>query len=402
MDFRSNEASELERIGAIDFPFATLDREEHSLRLQKATQLMEVNALDAVYLSAGSNLLYFTGACWRLSERLCGALLTPEGTVDYIVPWFEQPTFRQVQLIDGELHGWHEDDSPFTLLVDILRQRAGKRSRVGIDETTPFHHFGEIAAASRGMEFVDARPVTAGCRSRKSDAEIRLIQTAMNMTLEVQKSAAAILREGISTAEVVDFIERAHRRAGADGGSTFCAVQFGEATAYPHGVPYQQNLNQGDMVLIDTGCKLRNYNSDITRCYVFGEATDRQREVWNAEKTAQATAFSAAKLGVPCGSVDTAVRDYLESEGYGPNYEVPGLPHRTGHGIGLDIHEWPYLVRGDKTPLDVGMCFSNEPMLCLPGEFGVRLEDHFYMTETGARWFTQPGESIDEPFGARL
>jgi len=218
------------------------------------------------------------------------------------------------------------------------------------------------------------------------------------MTLEVHKSAAKVLREGMTTSELNSFIHQAHMAVGAPAGSTFCISLFGEDSAFPHGVSDPKPLSKGDMVLIDTGCHVEGYNSDITRTYVFGDASERDREVWNQEKMAQAQAFDAAKLGAPCGSVDIAARRYLEQQGYGPGYATPGLPHRTGHGIGLDIHEWPYLVSSDTTPLAVGMCFSNEPMISIPGEFGIRLEDHFYMTKTGAKWFTQPSHSIDDPF----
>lgn len=224
------------------------------------------------------------------------------------------------------------------------------------------------------------------------------MQRAKDMTLEVQKAAASILRAGISTTEVAEFIREAHRKVGAPG-STFCIVLFGEASAFPHGVKHAQVLKDGDMVLIDTGCLLHGYQSDITRSYVFGTPSDRQRALWNLEKTAQLAAFDAARLGEPCQVVDAAARLALEAAGLGPDYQLPGLPHRTGHGIGLDIHEGPYLVRGDLTPLAEGMCFSNEPMICIPGEFGIRLEDHFYMTATGPRWFTRPSHSVDDPFG---
>jgi Xaa-Pro dipeptidase len=207
-----------------------------------------------------------------------------------------------------------------------------------------------------------------------------------------------MLHEGISTTEVEEFIKLAHQKVGAPG-NYFCIVLFGLATSFPHGVKDPQILKKGDMVLIDTGCKVHDYLSDITRTYVFGEATDRQRQFWNNEKAAQIAAFNAAKIGVPCEDVDTAARSYLAEQGLGPDYQTPGCPHRTGHGIGLDIHEWPYLVGGNKTPLAAGMCFSNEPMLVIPDEFGVRLEDHFYMTDSGAKWFTEPSHSIDDPFG---
>ena len=206
-----------------------------------------------------------------------------------------------------------------------------------------------------------------------------------------------MLYEGIDTREVEAFIAQAHRKVGASG-SYFCIVLFGPDSAYPHGVKTPKHLESGDMVLIDTGCRLLGYVSDITRSYVFGTPSARQRDVWQHEKNAQQAAFAAASLGVPCQQVDRAARNYLQQQGYGPGYQLPGLPHRTGHGIGLDIHEWPYLVEGNELPLAEGMCFSNEPMLVLPGEFGVRLEDHFYMTAQGPRWFTQPAVDIEQPF----
>jgi Xaa-Pro dipeptidase len=391
---------EFSRLSSLDIPTEPLPASEYVSRLKKAGALIQSNGFDAIYLTAGSNLQYFTGTVWHASERLAGAILTASGDLDYITPWFERPTFTQHMVVEGEIHTWHEHESPFALFVSLLQDRGISKGKIGIDEATPFHHFGEISALTSAYQFVDARPVTAGCRSCKSQQEIRLIQAAMHKTLEVHKSAARILREGISTTEVAEFIDRAHRVAGASGGSTFCAVQFGEATAYPHGVPDPQVLQENDIVLIDTGCRLHSYHSDITRTYVIGEATKKQREVWDAEKAAQAKAFETAQPGTRCGDVDIAVRGFLEEQGFGPGYSVPGLPHRTGHGLGLDIHEWPYLVQSEDTLLDVGMCFSNEPMLCLYGEFGVRLEDHFYVTVDGPRWFTTPSHAIDDPFGA--
>jgi Xaa-Pro dipeptidase len=214
----------------------------------------------------------------------------------------------------------------------------------------------------------------------------------------VHRRAARILARGISSGEVPRFFEDAHRKLGT-AGSTFCIVQFGEGTAYPHGLPGEQRLREGDIVLIDTGCSVEGYNSDITRTYVFGTATEEQRRIWDLEHAAQAAAFASAQLGVECQAVDAAARDLLTRSGLGPDYRLPGLPHRTGHGIGLSIHEPAYLVRGDRTPLAPGMCFSNEPMIVIPGRFGIRLEDHFYMTEQGPKWFTQPSPSIEAPFG---
>ena len=395
----STESAELERLASLNIATPPLRQDEYAARLEKARELIDSNGFAAIYVCAGSNLLYFTGTSWHLSERMAGAILTASGEIDYIAPWFEKPTFEQHMGVAGEIHTWHEHESPFELFIAVLEKKGISGGKIGIDEAMPFHHFGEIAALGTAHEFADARPVTAGCRTCKSDEEIRLIQAAMDKTLEVHKSAARILRAGISTTEVAAFIDAAHRMAGAAGGSTFCAVQFGEATAYPHGVPHPQVLQENDIVLIDTGCLIHSYHSDITRTYAFGEPVGRQREVWEAEKAAQAKAFATAQIGTRCGDVDIAVRTYLEAQGYGPDYAVPGLPHRTGHGLGLDIHEWPYLVRSEDTVLDVGMVFSNEPMLCLYGEFGVRLEDHFYMTPSGPEWFTTPSHAIDDPFG---
>ncbi len=221
----------------------------------------------------------------------------------------------------------------------------------------------------------------------------------MNITLEVQKATARILKVGISAKEVTDFIHEAHKRFGIASGSYFCIVLFGVDSSFPHGVKEPKNLELDDMVIIDTGCVLYDYISDITRTYVFGKANELQRKIWDIEKETQQAAFQEAQLGKMCASVDKASRNVLESHGLGPDYKLPGLPHRTGHGIGLDIHEYPFIVSGNETILEPGMCFSNEPMICVPNEFGVRLEDHIYMTEEGAKWFTEPSYSIEDPFG---
>ncbi|MEM7358441.1 MAG: Xaa-Pro peptidase family protein [Pseudomonadota bacterium] len=372
---------------------------EYLARIDKAQALMQEHGIDAIYLNAGTNLYYFTGTRWGASERMVGAVLSAKGELQYIAPHFEIDTLKGYMLIEGGVSGWHEHESPYLLFGEVLKSMGLSDAVIGLDESCSFFISNGLAQANPGSTFIDAKAVTAGCRMCKSPAEIALLQRAKDMTLEVHKAAARILREGISTDEVTEFIDQAHRAVGAPKGSYFCIVLFGEDSAYPHGVKSPKALEANDMVLIDTGCQVQGYNSDITRTYVFGEPNQRQREVWDIEKAAQAAGFNAAKLGQPCGSVDDAARGHLVGEGFGPGYETPGLPHRTGHGIGLDIHEWPYLVASDTTPLDVGMCFSNEPMICIAGEFGIRLEDHFYMTEQGPKWFTEPSLSIDDPFG---
>ncbi|WP_371233363.1 M24 family metallopeptidase [Pseudomonas sp. QE6] len=372
---------------------------EYRLRIERLQQLMQAQGLAAVFVDAGSSLFYFTGLKWNPSERMVGALVPARGGVHYIAPAFEEGTVRDLQVLPGSISVWAEHESPFTLLVGMLAEiEVRDGARVGLCHSLPFGMYERLRQAAGGMQLVDGGALVEQCRRCKSPAELALMQRAKDMTLEVHKAAASILREGITTTEVTRFIESAHRKVGAPG-STFCIVLFGEDSAYPHGVRQPRPLHDGDMVLIDTGCQLYGYNSDITRSYVFGTPSARQRELWNLEKAAQQAAFDAALLGAPCERVDAAARRCLEAGGLGPDYALPGLPHRTGHGIGLDIHEGPYLVRGDSTPLDVGMCFSNEPMICVPGEFGIRLEDHFYMTAEGPRWFTQPSHSVDDPFG---
>jgi Xaa-Pro dipeptidase len=372
---------------------------EYRERIARAQMLMREHGLAAIYLHAGTSLRYFTGLVWRSSERLVGALLPAQGDVEFLAPAFEEGTVRDYQVLPGAIHTWHEHESPYRLLrqrLDALDRADGQR--LGLCESTPFFIVDGVRQVAGDWQLVNARPVTSACRMRKSDNEIALMQRAHDMTLAVHRATASMLHEGIGAAEVEAFIDDAHRRVGA-AGSYFCIVLFGADSAFPHGVKHPKPLQRDDMVLIDTGCLVHGYMSDITRSYVFGTPSARQREIWNVEKAAQAAAFAAARPGVACEDVDAAARACLERHGLGPGYGLPGLPHRTGHGIGLDIHEWPYLVGGDTTPLEPGMCFSNEPMICVPGEFGIRHEDHFYLTPQGPRWFTRPAHSIDDPFG---
>jgi Xaa-Pro dipeptidase len=375
---------------------------EYQQRITKAQQIMKANNIAATYVNAGTNLYYFTGTRWYASERMVGAIIPVHGDIQYIAPYFEVNTLSQYMTISGTINGWQEHESPYQLFNNVLAKLGITQGNIAFDESTAFFIVDGIANLNKNLHISDAKLITAGCRSQKSDTEIALLQQAKNMTIEVHKAVARILREGISTQEVVTFINAAHVKVGAPAGSYFCIVLFGEDSSFPHGVKTPKNLEMNDIVLIDTGCQVEGYNSDITRTYVFGEANQRQRDMWNIEKQAQLAAFDAAQIGIACGDVDVAARDYLASQNMGPDYQTPGCPHRTGHGVGLDIHEWPYLVRNDRTPLAKGMCFSNEPMLVIPGEFGVRLEDHFYMTDSGAKWFTEPSYSIDDPFGYHI
>ena len=368
--------------------------EEHQARLAGLQTRMREAGLDAVWLNSGTNLTYYTGTNWHPSERLVGAMVPAEGAIAYIGPAFEEGTIRDYMGVEARLLTWEEHENPYILAATTV----AADSMVGLDPSCPDFTVTGLSQTMQG-ETCNAGDVVLYGRVRKSKAEIALMQATKTATIEVHKAAAHILRDGISTREVTEFIHAAHKKIGAPGGSTFCIVLFGPDSAFPHGVSKPKNLEAGDMVLIDTGCARFGYQSDITRSYVFGEPTAQQRKVWNAEKACQAAAFAAARLGRPCSEADSAARTEAEAHGFGPGYSLPGIPHRTGHGIGLDIHEGPYLVGSEQTPLDVGMCFSNEPMICVPGEFGVRLEDHFYMTVDGPKWFTEPSLSIDDPFG---
>jgi len=378
---------------------------EYRLRIAKAQQRMRELGIAAIYANAGSNMTYFSGTRWHPSERMCGIIIPASGEFEYIAPAFEEGTVRDYMVIEGRINCWQEHESPYQLFIDTL-QRMGIRPneattpRIGICESAAFFIYDGIRKLADGYDLINAQEVSGFCRVTKSATEIAIMQRAHDMTLAVHRAAASILHEGISTTEVEAFIDRAHRKVGATG-SYFCIVLFGEATAFPHGVKHAQILKPNDVVLIDTGCLVHGYMSDITRTYVYGTPTERQRQVWNMEKAAQAAAFAAAQLGIACEEVDRAARRIVEAEGFGPGYKLPGIPHRTGHGIGLDIHEAPYIVAKNQTPLAPGMCFSNEPMICVPGEFGIRHEDHVYMTEHGPQWFTEPAYSIDDPFGLK-
>jgi Xaa-Pro dipeptidase len=376
---------------------AAISPTERQDRLDRARQLMAAQSVDALLINAGTSLNYFAGVSWGASERLVAMILPRKGQPVVICPAFERGSLEAELRIEADLRLWQEDEDPYALVAGALHDHGGQR--LALDPLAAFAIFSGLQRTGAGLDIVDGTGIIDGCRSRKSAAELALMQQAKNMTLEVHRRAARILAPGVTTTEVKRFIDQAHRAIGADDGSTFCIVQFGRATAYPHGLPGEQRLQEGDMVLIDTGCRVQAYHSDITRSYVFGTPSAEQRRIWDLEHEAQAAAFAAAKPGQPCQAVDDAARAVLAKAGLGPDYRLPGLPHRTGHGIGLAIHEAPYLVRGDRTALASGMCFSNEPMIVLPDQFGVRLEDHFYMTETGAAWFTQPSPSIDAPFG---
>jgi Xaa-Pro dipeptidase len=276
-----------------------------------------------------------------------------------------------------------------------LEDRGLRTGRVGIEERVRFFVYDGLRRQAPGLDFVSADPVTIGCRSIKSPAEIALMQRANDITVEAYKAALAMLKEGMTKG---DFSANAAAAFSALGTSGGIGASFGEQSSLPHGSIKPRTLKEGDVILMDGGCGIEGYRSDVSRTVVFGKPIKKQLDVWNLEKKAQLAAFKAAKAGAPHEAVDAAARKVITAAGYGPGYKIPGLPHRTGHGIGLDGHEWTYLVKGNKAPIQPGMCFTNEPMIVIPGEFGVRLEDDMYITEGGAKWFTEPSPSIERPF----
>ena len=381
-------------------PFADpISADERRRRIEALAVRLQAEGLAALLLGSTTSLRYFTGLDWHASERLLGALIHADGRVEYVCPRFELDKVGGLTSVEGAVPGeiltWEEDESPYALVAGRLS--AG--GRLAVDELVATFVWLGLARALGQDRLADGGPLTVRQRSIKSTAEIALLTRAKAITLEVQRRTRDWLKEGVLTSEVKRFIDAEHRQLGGEGGSWFCLVSFGDDTCLPHGGEGDRALQADDVVLIDTGTLVDGYHSDITRTYVFGEPTAEFRRVWDHEKQAQALAFEAAQVGASCEGVDAAARDYLTAQGYGPDYRLPGLPHRTGHGIGLDIHEAPNLVRGDRTVLQAGMCFSNEPMLVIPGRFGVRLEDHFYTTEKGPIWFTRPSHSLDDPFG---
>ena len=372
--------------------------DERRARVEKARRLMRDNGIDAVLLEGGSSLYYFTGVSWSLSERPFLAVLPAKGEPGWVCPGFEEARARElVKAPNADVRVWQEDESPFSQVAGILQDRGITTGKLGVEERLRFFIFDGVRQAAPGVELASAVPVTAGCRMIKSPAELAIMKRANEITLTAYKAALSTLHEGMTAQDLRRNIFAAYSALGIPQAAAL--VLFGKYTAFPHGTTNPQTLREGDMVLVDDGCSLEGYQSDVTRTVVFGKPTPHQREVWNLEHRAQAAAAAAVKPGVACEAIDAAARKVITDAGYGPGYKVPGLPHRTGHGIGLDGHEWTYLVKGNRTPLAAGMCFSDEPMITNYAEFGVRLEDCFHVTGNGAEFFTPPCPSLDDPFG---
>jgi Xaa-Pro dipeptidase len=366
--------------------------DERKARLQRAQRLMAHEGLDALVFASGSSLSYFTGAQWGRSERFFGAVLTREGEPAWVTPAFEkQRALEQIQ-IGGDVRAWEEHESPYALVASILAERKA-RGTVGIEETMPFVFADEIGKASPALRLVSGTPVTAGCRMIKDAHELALMRRACEITVAAHRAVFASLRDGTTQAEASRLSAEAHRRLGISGGSL---VLFGADAAFPHGTTKPQPLKAGDVVLIDGGGRLHGYASDITRTAVFGAPpSERQRRIWDIVRRAQEAAFKAARPGVECQALDAAARRVVEEAGFGPDYKH--FTHRVGHGIGMDGHEWTYLVRGNATRLRPGMCFSDEPGIYVYGELGIRHEDIIHVTEDGALNMTKWSGTPEDP-----
>ncbi|MEO8456031.1 MAG: Xaa-Pro peptidase family protein [Sphingomicrobium sp.] len=370
---------------------------ERLQRIAKARALMQRHGIGAIIVESGPSLDYLTGVQWWRSERLTAAVIPAAGEPIIVTPFFEQPSVAESLSVPAEIRTWNEDEEPLKLVAGFLRERKVAAEPIGFEETDRYFILDRLKQQLPGARIVSANPVVRALRMIKSEHELTLMQAANAIMLASLRYAGEGIREGMTPADIDAMIAAAQKTLGSayDGG----LVLIGEASAYPHGSHKPHVVSRGDIVLMDCTSSVHGYQADITRTFVFGaDPSAEQRKLWDQVHRGQQIAFAAAKLGVPAGSVDDAVRRAYESWGYGPGYKLPGLPHRTGHGIGMEVHEPIYLVHGETTPLAPGMCFSDEPGIYIPGKFGVRIEDCWHMTEAGPKFFTQPPASIDQPF----
>jgi len=373
-----------------------ITEQEHSARLAKVQQLMQRQKLAALLVESGSSLEYFTGVRWHRSERTTAALIPADGRVVVVTPFFEEPSVRETLRVPADVRTWKEDESPFALLAGALREHGSLAGPLAVEPTTRFFIIDNTSKAMpHRPDIVSGDGLVRGCRMIKSAAELALMQAANNVTIAALRHLHGRVQAGMRSADVYQILVTATTQLG--GNHEFSLVLLNEASAYPHGSLTPQQVRDGSVILVDTGCSVHGYQSDISRSWIFGAVSPRQRELWDTVKRGQELTLTTAKPGTPAGEIDKAVRAFYEQRGWSKDYGLPGLSHRTGHGIGMDVHEAPYLVRSDTTPLEAGMCFSDEPGLYIPGEFGIRLEDCWYMTEAGPKTFTPLAQSLEQP-----
>lgn len=377
-------------IEEIDF----INASDRMLRVEKAALLMQKNSIDAIFIESGTSLEYFTGIKWWPSERLTAALIHSDGSLNYICPAYEEERLIELITLKGDIFTWQEHQSPFGLLKKIFQTKGLNSGILGIEESVRFFLSNGIKKELTGFKRVDAKPITSGCRVIKSRKELALMKKANQITLQAYKKGFSQLKEGMSQYDLDTIISNSMSTLGATG-MGYVGSTFGKYTSLPHGSSTAKNLKEGDIILVDGGCKYGGYQADITRTTIFGKPNQKQTDVWNTVKEAQSAVYDVAKPGVPCELLDATARKIMNKRGYGTGYT--NFFHRVGHGVGMDFHEWEYLVKGNNTILQPGMCFSNEPGLYLTDEFGVRIEDCFHITENGYEAFTPQSLSIENP-----
>jgi Xaa-Pro dipeptidase len=377
-------------------PLPPIPVEERKARVAKAQKLMQASGVGALLLEPGSSMLYFTGISWWRSERLTAVVIPAEGEIGVVTPYFEEPSVRESMAFGDDVRTWNENENPLALVNGILADRGVLDKPLAIEETVRYFVISELQLVNPALQIVSGTPITRACRMFKSANELALMQRASDITLAAYRRSYPQISLGMTPQDISELMSVATIELG--GSELWNLILLGEASAYPHGSDQPQQVRENEIVLMDCGCSYQGYQSDISRTFVFGEPSKRQRQVWETVRQGQQLAFETAQLGTPAGVVDDTVRAYYESLGYGPGYKTPGTPHRLGHGIGMDGHERVNFVGGETTPLQAGMCFSNEPGIYIYGQFGVRLEDCMYMTDTGPAWFSVPPPSIDQPF----
>ncbi len=369
---------------------------EHGARVAKVQSLMQQRKVAALLVEAGSSLEYFTGIRWGRSERTTAALIPARGETIVVTPFFEEPSIRETLQIAADVRPWNEDESPFALIADGMRGAAAPDGPLAVEPTTRYFIINSVSTlAGAGRAVVSGEELVNACRMVKSSAELVLMQAANDVTHAALKDVHGRIEAGMSAKDIGALMAATTDALG--GTHQFSLVLLNDASAYPHGTKTPQSVREGSVVLVDTGCSVHGYVSDISRTWVYGEPSARHREVWDTVKRGQELALETVKPGIPVGDVDKAVRAYYEGLGWKKDYGLPGTSHRTGHGIGMDVHEPPNLMRADRTPFEPGMCFSDEPGIYIPGEFGIRMEDCWHLTEQGPKLFTPLAKSIDQP-----
>jgi Xaa-Pro dipeptidase len=376
-------------------PITPLERKS---RVARAQELMAENKINSICLSGGTSLEYFSGVRWGVSERLFIMVIPARGEPFFICPGFEEDRSReQIALGNGGEHAqvftWQEDESPYKLTAAGLKERGLLTGKLGIEETVKFVFADGIAKAAPTADVTSATPITAGCRMIKSEHELALMRLASSVTLQAYQAAWNALKAGMTQRDFAGLVSAAHGQLGFPGGAS---VQVGEYSALPHGSITPQIVREGTILLIDGGCKVEGYSSDISRTFVLGKPTDKMNKVFDIVYRAQSAALAAARPSVACGDVDAAARKVIVDAGYGPGYTY--FTHRVGHGLGMDGHEWPYLVKDNQLPLQPNMTFSDEPGVYIKGEFGVRIEDDMHITASGAELLTPRSPSLEHPF----